>query len=67
MTLGENIKRKRAERDLDQQELAAKIGVSKSHICRIEKGSITPSLEVITKLADTLRCSVDELLGRKVS
>ncbi len=67
MTIGENIKNKRIEYDIDQQELARRIGVSKTLICTIEKGVKTPSLAVIISIADVLHCSVDELLGRKVS
>lgn len=67
MTLGENIKRKRREYDIEQQELAQRIGVTSAHICRIEKGVTNASLEIISKIADALHCSIDELIGRKVS
>lgn len=67
MTIGENIKNKRLEYDIEQQKLAQRIGVSKAMICGIEKGVKIPSVALLVSIADTLHCSVDELLGRKVS
>ena len=67
MTIGENIKNKRLEYDIEQQELAHRIGVNKATICNIEKGVKIPSVALLVSIADTFHCSVDELLGRKVS
>lgn len=67
MTLGQNIRSKRMEYDIEQQELAKRIGVTKAVICTIENGTRTPSVAVLVGIADALHCSVDELLGRKVS
>lgn len=67
MTLGENIRKKRLEYDIEQQELAKRVNVTKSFICQIEKGMQVPSVKMLNKIADALHCSVDELLGRKVS
>ncbi len=67
MTLGENIRRKRLEYDIEQQELAKRVGVTKGFISRIEKNLQLPSLSVFVCIADALHCSTDELLGRQVS
>ena len=67
MTLGENIKRKRLEYDIEQQELAERVGLKKSMINHIEHDLRRPSVGTLIKIADTLHCSVDELLGRSVS
>ena len=67
MTIGENIKNKRLEYDIEQQELAKRVGVTKAMMCSIETGVKIPSVAVLVRIADTLHCSVDELLGRKVS
>lgn len=66
MNIAENIKKKREEHDLEQQELARRVGVSKSFICAIEQGLRLPSLGTVVALADTFNCSIDELIGRKV-
>lgn len=65
--IGKNIRNKRLEHDIEQQELAKRVGVSKATICNIETGVKIPSVAVLVRIADTLHCSVDELLGRKVS
>lgn len=67
MTLGENIRKKRLELDIEQQELAQRIGITKGMLCRIERNLQTPSVSVLVCIADTLHCSIDELLGRKAS
>lgn len=67
MTLGENIRRKRLEYDLTQLELAKRIGVTKAMICYYEQGVKLPSIATLISMADTLHCSIDELLGRKAS
>ena len=67
MTIGENIRKKRLEYDIEQQELAKRVGINKTQLCNIERGRRRPSVDVIDKIASTLHCSVDELLGRNVS
>lgn len=67
MALGENIRKKRLEYDIEQQELAKRVNVTKSFICQIEKNKQTPSVKMLRKIADALHCSIDELLGRKAS
>lgn len=63
MTTGENIRRKREEKDILQSELAQLVGVSKTHIYCIEKSKRKASLDTIVKIARVLRCPVDELIG----
>ncbi len=67
MTIGENIRRKRLEYDIEQQELAKRVGINSTQLCNIERGRRRPSVDVINKIADILHCSADELLGRNVS
>ena len=52
----------RKSRNLTQQELAEKVGVGISQMRRYEKGSSSPTLEVIKNLALTLGVSTDELI-----
>ena len=60
-----NVRVMRAKLGLSQAELAKKSGVSKPAVSNIERGRNAPSLQVMTKLADVLGCSLDELAGRK--
>jgi len=52
----------RKSRNLTQQELAEKVGVGISQMRRYEKGSSSPTLEVIKNLALSLGVSSDELI-----
>ncbi len=50
---------------LNQAELAACIGVSRSAIAMWESGASQPDLEKLSKLSDVLGVSVERLLGRE--
>lgn len=67
MNIAESIKKKREEYDIEQQELAHRAGISKSLLSAIEGGTRFPSLPTAIALADTLHCSIDELIGRETS
>lgn len=49
--VGENIKRLRTNRGINQSVLADFLGVDQSLICKIEKGSRTLSADMLEKLA----------------
>lgn len=61
MNIGMNMKRIRKIRDMDQKELAKYAGVSPSSISKFEAGKKTPSLSTAVRIAQVLRCTVDEL------
>ena len=50
--------------DLNQQQLAGAIGVTKSTISRIESASRAASIEIIYALANYFDVSIDYLVGR---
>lgn len=54
ITLGSTVRRLREGSGLTQAELAEAVGISKSHISRIESDDREPSLSVLRKLADAL-------------
>lgn len=54
MSFSENLKRIRTERGISQQELAKKVGVSQTAIYQWEKGTRTPKVDAIAKLASVL-------------
>ena len=64
MSLGENIKTRRKEKGLSQEELAERVLVSTPMICQIERGTRNPSLPLGKAIADVLGCTVDELLSK---
>ena len=66
MALGEHIREARTRYGMSQAELARRIGISKTAMNDIEQGKTTnPGVSHIIAIADTLRMSVDALLGRR--
>ena len=59
--LGKIIKQQRITVPLTLQELAAKSGVSSSHLGRIERGERFPSAHILQKIATPLGFEEDEL------
>ena len=51
------------EHNMTQTQLAKKIGTSNVTICRYLTGERVPRLDVITKIADVFKISLDYLLG----
>ena len=62
--IGKAIKEKRLENKLSQQELASKIGVTHAAISFWENNVNVPNVLDCWKIADVLKISIDELVGR---
>ena len=63
--LGQKIKDLRNKYRLTQTELATQIGVTKYTVAAYENDSRTPSYEVLLKLADVFKVSIDTLLSTR--
>lgn len=61
--IGARLRRAREQRDLTLTAVAAKTGISKSTLSRLESGQRKPSLELLLPLADTYNLPLDELVG----
>lgn len=61
--LHENLRLKRKERGLSQEELASRLHVVRQTISKWEKGQSVPDTEQLIKLAVILETTVSELLG----
>lgn len=59
------IRRYRKERNLKQSELASIVGVSRTAVTKWESGEVNPRSDRLLKIADALRCSVDDLLNNR--
>lgn len=62
MPLGDRIKQLRTERHWSQAELADAIGSDPRQVSRYENGRITPSLDALARIAETLNISLDYLV-----
>jgi transcriptional regulator with XRE-family HTH domain len=61
--VGPRLRRLRQRRSITLTELAAKTGISKSTLSRLESGQRRPSLELLLPLAKTYHLPLDELVG----
>lgn len=64
MNFGDNMMLLRKKKKLSQSALGKMIGTSGDVIGRYERGDITPSIDVVSKIADALEVSVDYLIGK---
>lgn len=63
--LAKNLERFRTERQMTQEELAKRVGVSQPAIAQYEAGTAVPKLYVTIKLADALGVKIDDLVSSK--
>jgi transcriptional regulator with XRE-family HTH domain len=61
--VGPRLKQLRTRRGITLTELAAKTGISKSTLSRLEAGQRKPSLELLLPLAEAHQVPLDELVG----
>jgi transcriptional regulator with XRE-family HTH domain len=61
-TFGMRLKRERNRKKWSQARLAAKLGVSREYIARLESGQHDPPLSTVERLAKLLRVSITKLV-----
>ena len=59
--LGARVAAHRRTKRLSQEQLAERVGVNPATISRLERGSTTPSIETLAKIADALRVELHDL------
>jgi transcriptional regulator with XRE-family HTH domain len=64
--IGTIIRKHRGEQGLTQEELGAKVFVSKQAVSKWETGKTLPDIEMVRKLCDILEISKDEILGGSI-
>lgn len=60
---GQKVRLLRGERDLTQEQLAERAGISVDFLSLIERGKSSPSFENLDELADALEVSVAALFS----
>ena len=58
-----NIRALRDIKGISQQSLAQTAGVARPNIANLESGSANPTINLLTKVAEALRVSVEELIS----
>ena len=61
--VGPRLRRLREQREMTLTAVAAKTGISKSTLSRLESGQRKPSLELLLPLANAYHLPLDELVG----
>ena len=56
------IKKARLLKEMNQKELAERLGVSVVSVCKWEKGRVFPKITRLKQIADVLDTTVDNLL-----
>ena len=60
--IGQNVRQRRLELNMTQEELAAKIGYSHEHCVQVENGSKGLSIQSLQQMAAALNVSTDYLI-----
>lgn len=59
------LKELRAEKGISQQQLAIRLGVSRSTVAMWETGKSVPDAITLNAIADYFQCTIDRLMGRE--
>ncbi len=62
IAIGSRIRKARLNKNMQQAEVAFRVGMTNSHMSHIETGQTKPALPTIVKIANVLSVSVDEIL-----
>jgi len=63
MNVGDNIKKLRKEKGLQQKQIAIELGIDQSNYNKIENGKREPSIDLLNKLAGLFDVTVDDILN----
>lgn len=63
LNIAANIVTLRKKKNLSQEQLAKLAGMTRASIALIESGTSNPSLELLVKLSNCLKISIDELIA----
>ena len=58
VAIGYNIKQRRLEKKMTQEELATLIGIDQSDLSKIEKGLMNPSIKTLNRIAEGLQSKI---------
>ena len=61
--VGANVRRVRRTKELTQEDLAGEAGIGMRHLGRIERGEISPTIDILGKVAAALGVHPAVLLG----
>ena len=63
--VGQKVRRLRKERGMTQSELAARIGIIQSDLCRMEKGEYKVGLDTLFKVLEVFGMNIGEFFDER--
>jgi len=67
MNIGKNIKQLRQQKNLTQEQIAEKLGVSYQAVSKWENNANTPDIALLPKIANLLGTSIDALFSANIA
>ena len=64
-SIGREIRRRRHELDWSQMEAAKRIGITNIHLCNVERGKRSLSLELLCDISRCFGCSPRDLMPKE--
>lgn len=65
MSVGENIKSRRQALGMTQEDLAKAVGLGRSMVAQIERGSKAASIQLGVEIAKVLQCDLNTLASEE--
>jgi len=65
--VGQKVRRLRKERSMTQSELAARIGIIQSDLCRMEKGEYKVGLDTLFKILEVFGMNIGEFFDERTA
>ena len=62
-SLGRRLRYLRGQLGVSQQELALKVGIHRTYISRLERGTVMPRLSTLVRLAMYLKIEIGQLIS----
>lgn len=62
--LSQRLKEERMKIGLTQKQVAEQLNITRAAYTQYETDKCSPSLDILIKLADLYKCSIDYLVGR---
>ncbi len=63
---GEKLRTLRERRGLSQRQLGDMLGVTRTHVSRMERGEKTPNVAMVLKVADIFGVTTDQLIRDEI-
>lgn len=63
LVIGERVKKLRKRNDFTQEEFAEELGISRMTVSRIENGTTSLNMKILSKMSQVLQVSENEILN----